>query len=654
MNTVQQTSLTEALGQSGLESIDYIIFFVYIVMLVSLGMFLSYSRSSKDANGYFLADNTLTWWAVGTSLIVANISAEQFIGTAGTGYVDGLSIAAYEIMSVVALILIGKFLLPIMMSRNVFTMPQFLRTRYNSGVGLSFSVLWIFLYVFINLTSVAWLGALAIEQIIGLQGLAIPIGSVAVSVRMLIIIFLFLIAGVYSIYGGMASVAWTDVMQFTFIVGGGLATAYFAVQAVAGDGGTFTEGFRKLCVFFDDYEYKHETYFHLIVPKSRNPQAYNSIPGIAAIVGGIWLTNLSYWGFNQYITQKGLAARSVREGQQGFIFAAFFKLIVPVIVLVPVICARYIKIYGDDSATLGSFINISDDAYPWLIRNFIPVGIKGLSVVALTAAVTSSLASILNSTATIFTMDIYQRYINRQASDKKLVNIGRLSAVVALCVAIFSAAPLLGSVDQAFQYIQEYSGFLYPGLTIVFGFGLLWKRASSMASIWVTILTVPLGVLFKLLFPEVSFVARIGHVFIVLVIVFITISLLSRKVQPSQTIYKKSRELMKKWGMIIGGVGGVSILAATIVTIGSYLVPEGATPDNNIILYLDDISFQSLFFFGFFCGACGLLLLSNARGKWQDPKALPINLALFHTTRGYAISSIIICLITLLLYVFLW
>ena len=650
MNT--QMSLTEALSQSGLESIDYVILFTYLIMLVSLGVFLSFNRETKNTNDYFLAGNTLTWWAVGASLIAANISAEQLIGMAGTAYADGIAIAAYEIMAAIALLLIGKFLLPIMMEQRIFTMPQFLRKRYNSGVGLAFSILWLFLYIFINLTTVAWLGALAIEQIMGLQGLIIEMGFFHISARIIIIIALFAIAGLYSIHGGMTSVAWTDVMQVVFIIGGGLATAYYALGAVAGDDGSISEGFQKLCNFAIDREYAKDAHFHLIIQESHNASAYDNVPGIAAIVGGLWLTNLCYWGFNQYITQKGLAAYSIHEAQKGFLFAGMLKILMPFIVLIPGICAFYITQYGDTN--LQDAIKVSDEAYPWFIKNFMPTGIKGLAFVALAAAVISSLASMLNSTSTIFTIDIYRKYINPEASDKKLVVMGRTSAILALIIALVSAAPLLGELDQAFQYIQEYSGFLYPGIAIVFGLGLLWKRASGTAAIWTTILTIPLGILFKFIFPNVPFQFRAGYVFMILLILFVTISLNSKKVIPSQSILKAAHDLMKRWGYIMGGVAIASVVAATIISCSMLLLPSDATPENNILAYLNDIGFQAFYFFGFLAGACALLCLSNARSPYQDPKALPINLALFSTTRGYTYGALSVCIVSLIIYIILW
>lgn len=655
MNT--QMSFTEALSQSGLESIDLVILLTYIVMLVSVGFFLSYNKESKNksASDYFLAGNTLTWWAVGTSLIAANISAEQFIGMAGTGYADGIAIAAYELMAAVVLIVVGKFLLPIMMERKIFTVPQFLRKRYTSEVGLAFSILWLILYVFVNLTSVAWLGALAIEQMLGLQGFNFSIMGFSISARMVIIFALFLLVGIYSIYGGMTSVAWADVVQATFIIGGGLATTYFALRAISGDENSFVVGCRNLHTFLLDSEYTKDTHFHLVIQESHNPQAFTNVPGIAAIVGAMWLNNLGYWGFNQYIIQKGLAARSIHEAQKGVMFAAFLKILIPLIVLIPGICAFYIMQNGASlNFQLQSTIQVSDDAYPWFIRNFIPTGIKGLAFAALTAAIISSLASMLNSTSTIFTFDIYRKYIKRDATDKTLVKTGRMSAIIALLLAVIAVKPLLVETDQAFQYIQEYSGFIYPGIIIVFGLGLLWKRASTTAAIWTAILTIPLGVLFKICLPDVPFLFRSGYVFMVLLIFFVTLSLVSRQSVPSHPNPPVYNDVLMKWGYALAAAAILSILAATTVTFGSTMLPPEANPDNNLIAYLDDIGFQAFYFFGFLIGACAIALLSDARSATADHKAIPIDLSLFSTTRGYTYATIIICTITLVLYILLW
>ena len=651
-------SISEALASSGFKTIDFVILVCYLILLVSLGLFLSRNKDGKEksANDYFLAGNTLTWWAVGASLIAANISAEQFIGMSGTGFRDGIAIAAYEVMAAITLVVIGKFLLPVMLDRKIFTIPQFLRERYNDGVGLAFSILWLFLYVFVNLTSVAWLGALAIEQILGLQGLAVSIFGFEISIRMLIILGLFIVAGVYSIYGGLASVAWTDVMQVTFLVGGGLITAYVALKEMGGIMGT--DAFGALGQVYHDMTtgaHAQDVHFHLVIQESHNASAFANVPGIAAVVGGVWLTNLGYWGFNQYIIQKGLAAKNVDEAKKGLIFAGFLKILIPFIVVLPGICAYYIMQDPTKFASmnLAGNINVADDAYPWLIRNFTPTGIKGLSFAALTAAIISSLASMFNSTSTLFTMDIYKKYINKNANDKQLVNTGRIVAVSALVIALVAVKPLLGGLDQAFQYIQEYSGFIYPGIITVFGLGLLWKRASSTAAVWTAILTIPMGVIFKVAFPDVAFQFRAGYIFIILVSFFILVSYLDKKYvsveQPSQADQQK----MMLWAKVLGSLGILFIVVALIVVgIGSTHAVED--PDNNFIDYLNDIGFQAFIFFGVLVGCNAVWLWSNAKDKVQDAKALPINLNLFSTTRGYTYGTIGIAAITFLLYAILW
>ena len=493
-------NVLDALKNNGFETIDYIVVLIYIVILVGMGIFLSRGKKGKDksSNEYFLAGNTLTWWAVGASLIAANISAEQFIGMSGSAFNSGIAMAAYELEAALALIIVGKFLLPLMIKKHIFTIPQFLSDRYNWGVGLAFSVFWLFLYVFINLTSVAWLGALAIKQILGLPSSMTTFCGMEMDMTlMVIILLLFLIAGIYSIYGGLASVAWTDVMQVTFLVGGGRITAYLALDFIAtelhingGALGALAQIFGELGTIESD---KH---FNLVVARNsvdypcingllngkdslivssyqcagdtitsltatigdsvhtftkeyiKTPadslsawassnslsghtfaakaDPYFDIPGIVVIVGALWLTNLGYWGFNQYIIQKGLAAKSLDEAKKGMVFAGFLKILIPFIVCIPGVCAFYIvnkhpELY-EQLIKGGEGITRSDDAYPFLIHHFTPTVVKGLAFAALAAAVISSLASMFNSTSTIFTMDIYKKFINKGASDKKLVS----------------------------------------------------------------------------------------------------------------------------------------------------------------------------------------------------------------------------------------
>ena len=632
------------MNASGFATIDYAIFGAYIVLLIFLGLFLSRNKKGqeKNANDYFLAGNTLTWWAVGASLIAANISAEQFIGMSGSGYKIGLCIAAYELMAAAALILVAKFLLPVMIERKIFTIPQFLRERYNNGVGLAFSIFWLFLYVFVNLTSVAWLGALAIEQILGIDP----------QFRMYIIIALFVIAGVYSIYGGLSAVAWTDVMQVVFLVGGGLITAYFALEAVSGEGHGAWEGFT---IIFDKLKsIPDDTHFNLIVDAAKSPDSFKDLPGIVVIVGGLWLTNLGYWGFNQYIIQKGLAAKSLREAKKGLIFAGFLKILIPFIVVLPGICAYVMFNYPeaipglqDGYFQISGEIKVSDEAYPWLIHNFTPVGIKGLSFAALAAAVISSLASMFNSTSTIFTMDIYKQYINKSASEKKLVNVGRITALASLIIAAIAVEPLLGGLDQAFQYIQEYSGFIYPGIVIVFGLGLLWKRATGKAAVWTSIATIPAGVFFKVVFPDMPFQFRMGYVFIVLAIIFIAITYSDKSARVVEQPIAEDRAKMMKWSRILGFFAAICLAVAVIE---KAMLMAGS----ELALHLDNIGFESFFFTAAILAVLSLFLYSNSNDKKEDVKALAIDLSLFKTDKGFAIGAGGICLILAILYTVFW
>ncbi len=645
----------QQIAASGFRTVDLVIVLVYLAVLISLGLFLGRNKKGhqKSASDYFLAGNSLTWWAVGASLIAANISAEQFIGMSGTSYADGIATAAYELMAAVTLVVIGKFLLPVMLKRKIFTIPQFLRERYTDGVGLAFSILWLFLYVFVNLTSVAWLGALAIEQILGLQGATLVVGSFSISMRMVIVLLLFIIAGIYSIYGGLASVAWTDVLQVFFLVGGGLVTAYFALRAV-GDGAGALAGLNNLFADLTSGEHLNDSHLHLVIQESHGASAFANVPGIAAVVGGVWLTNLGYWGFNQYIIQKGLAAKSVDEAQKGLVFAGFLKILIPFIVVLPGICAYYISLRPELLSGLQGSINVADDAYPWLVRNFTPTGVKGLTFAALSAAIISSLASMFNSTSTLFTMDIYKKYINKDASDKKLVRVGRLTSLAALVIAAVAVEPLLGSLDQAFQYIQEYSGFIYPGIIVVFGLGLLWKRASSRAAVWTAIITIPLGVLFKIFLGGVPFQLRAGYIFIILLVFFVLMSLVDKKFVAVELPEQKDRETMVKWARRMGFAGLFFVVLALVVIVWGALLPDSATPENNFVAYLNDIGFQAFIFFGVLVGGQAIWLYSDARDKKADPKALPVDLKLFHTSKSYNVWAAVICAIVAALYIILW
>ena len=649
--------ILEALKNNGFELADYLVFAAYIILLVGLGLFLSRGKKGeeKSSSDYFLAGNTLTWWAVGASLIAANISAEQFIGMSGSAFKSGIAIAAYELMAAATLIVVAKFLLPVMIKRKIFTIPQFLSERYNWGVGLAFSIFWLFLYVFINLTSVAWLGALAIKQILGLPDApAIILGMQMDMTILYIMLFLFIIAGVYSIYGGLASVAWTDVMQVTFLVGGGLVTAYAALDVISTK--------LELNGALDALSYimghlssiSGDTHFNLIVERNADlypvlegtanqpSDPFFDIPGITVIIGALWLTNLGYWGFNQYIIQKGLAAKSLAEAKKGMIFAAFLKILIPFIVCIPGVCAFYIVNYQPElMQTLTGSIERSDDAYPFLIRNFTPTVVKGLSFAALAAAVISSLASMFNSTSTIFTMDIYKKFINKTASERKLVSVGRLTSLASLILALIAVYPIMGGADQAFQVIQEYSGFVYPGIVVIFGLGLLWKRASGTAAVVTAIATFVFSIAFKFMMPGTPFLLRMGYVFMVLVVLFFTLSFLSKDTKKATPLDNHTVKAQLFWGNVMLVLAIICYVIGCITVFGD-------------IEAMKNLGFISVFFLGTFFLALWLYLRSNALDTVQDKKAVPIDLSLFTSDRGFTIGSIAVVLVLVVLYITLW
>ena len=619
---------------AGFTVIDYVIFAVYCVVIVFLGLWLSRTKKGeeKTSSDYFLAGRTLPWWAIGASLIAANISAEHFIGMSGSGFRLGMSIAAYEWMAAPVLILVAFFVLPVMLEKKVFTMPQLLRDRYSHGVSLAFSILWLFLYVFVNLTSVAYLGALAMNQIMG-----VPVLTG--------IILLMVFAGLYSITGGLKSVALTDVIQVVFLIGGGLITAYFALSHV-GTGNAW-EGLQT--VFGAVRETTGDMHLNMIIPDgsvatdSSTGQTFNifqDVPGLAVIFGAIWLTNIGYWGFNQYIIQKGLAAKNLKEAKKGLIFAAYLKILIPVIVVIPGITAYVLFNHPDlaDTVGLSGTIAKADDAYPWLLRNFAPVGVKGVAFAALVAAIVSSLASMLNSTSTIFTMDIYKNFMKKDASEKQLVNVGRLVALAALVIATIAAKPLLGGLDQAFQYIQEYSGLIYPGVVVVFGMAIFWKRATNRAALWAAIACLPIGVAMKFLMPETGFLLRMGYVFISLVVIAVTVSLLDKRKLAENNV--ETPESKRKMVRVSYGFFAVAIVCAILGLI--YSVP------------LKGLAFEAIFVMAALLAFVGLMLYTNGKAKLKAATAYEYDLGLFRVNGGLIAGAIGVVVILVALYAYFW
>ncbi len=497
---------------------DYIVFTVYGLLILFVGLWVSRGKKGekKTAEDYFLAGKSLPFWAIGASLIAANISAEQFIGMSGSGFAIGLAIASYEWMGAITLILVARYFLPIFIRQGLFTIPEFIEKRFNTNLKTILAVFWISLFIFVNLTSVLFLGAKALDTIMGTGD-----GSMIFP----LIIGLALFAAAYSIWGGLSAVAWTDVIQVVLLVIGGLITTLIALNRITPDGGIY-EGMNHLYRVAGDK-------FHMIL--SRDHPEYMNLPGIGVIIGGMWVANLYYFGFNQYIIQRALAAKSLREAQKGLAFAAFLKLLLPVLVVVPGIIAYVLFTQPEGTSVIGGVsdaftradgsINY-DVSYPWLVKTFIPTGLKGLVVAALTAAIVSSLASMLNSTATIFTMDIYKPFFAKAKEGNNLVGVGRISVLAALAIAVV-VAPALDTMPQMFQYIQEYTGVVSPGILAVFLMGLFWKKTNTRGAISGVLSSIPVALLLKFLPIQMPFLDQMLYTCIITIVVIMGVTLVT-------------------------------------------------------------------------------------------------------------------------------
>ncbi len=465
-----------------LSSTDLAIFTIYCFLILFAGLFVSRKKKgeTRNATDYFLAGRGLAWWAIGTSIIASNISAEQFIGMSGSGYAIGLAMATYEWIAALGLILVAKYFIPVFLEKKIFTMPQFLEERYDKRVKTVMALFWLAVFIFVNLTSILYLGALTIEKVMGVPLLYGVIG-------------LALFALIYSVYGGLKAVALTDVIQVVFLVAGGLFTTWIALDLLGGNQGAVA-GFESL------YHTARDK-FQLILDKSH--PGYKDLPGVSVIIGGLWVANLYYWGCNQYIIQRALAAKSVEEAQKGMLFAGVIKLFIPFLVVIPGIVAF----------AMNAPLDKADEAYPWLVSNLLPNGIKGITLAALTAAIVSSLASMMNSISTIFTMDIYRMYIRPEASQRKLVVTGRLASGLSLLVAVI-IAPLLTGLDQAFQYIQEFTGFVSPGALSIFLAGFFYRKATANGALLAALGSFVFSIGMKWMVPGLPWMDRMGIVFL--------------------------------------------------------------------------------------------------------------------------------------------
>jgi SSS family solute:Na+ symporter len=596
--------------------IDWLVFFIYASIIVFIGLWVSRTKKGeqKTAQDYFLASRSLPWWAIGSTLLAANISAEHFIAMSGSGYAIGLAIAAYEWIAAISLIFVAKFFLPVFIEKGIYTMPQFLSQRYDKRVSTIFAVFWILVYIFVNMTAVIYLGALAMERIIGIP---LVYGVIGFS----------FFSALYSLWGGMKAVAWTDVVNVSVLVIGGLVTTAFALNALS-DGNGVIAGFQQLLE-------KAPQKLHMIIEKGTLfapdgkgglKDAFSDLPGLAVVLGSMWLTNLSFWGFNQFIIQRGLAGKSLKEAQLGVVFAGYLKLLIPLLVVIP----------GITVFALGVKLGKSDEAYPWLIRNIIPVGVTGLSFAAIAAAAVSSISSIVNSTSTIFTIDIYKGFINKNATEKQMVRTGMIVAFTALVISTI-IAPKLRTLDQAYQYIQEYTGFIYPGEFLIFFCGLFWRKASSKAALWTALLTIPLGLLMKTFFPEMPFVLRIGYVFILLSFVMVGLSLLDKEHKTQNIIDELSgNKLLRLGAWLIA----FALLAGIIA--GFFVYP------------LRNLALEAVYVLVAGTVLVGLILIFNNKLKTMDSKGIFVHRGLFRTSMTFNIAAIGICGILAALYFFFW
>jgi len=524
-----------------LSALDIATFCIYCISLIGIAWWVSREKPGheKSSEDYFLAGKSLPWWAIGASLIAANISAEQFIGMSGSGYAIGIAIASYEWMSAITLIIVAKYFIPIFLEKGIYTMPQFLEDRYDKRVRIIMAVFWLGVYVFVNLTSVLYLGALAINTIAGVD-------------MFYGLIFLSVFSMSYSIYGGLKAVALTDIIQVVLLIFGGLMVTYLSLDQVSGGEGAIA-GFNQLLQAAPEK-------FDLIISDkfladgSLNPN-YLDLPGVSVLIGGLWVMNFSYWGFNQYITQRALAAKSLKEAQKGIAFAAYLKILMPLIVVVPGMAAY---ILAPDLAK-------PDQAYPEMMK-LVPAGLLGITFAALVAAIASSLSSMANSISTIFTMDLYKPIFNKEASEHKMVIIGRSVAFISMLIAVIIAEPLLGQLDQAFQYIQEFTGFFTPGIVAIFFLGFFWKKATAHSALVAAISSAVLSLTLKLVWPELPFMDRVGLVFIACMVLAVVVTLIENKGDQPNSISMNDMDFSTTTSFNLLTIGIILILTALYIS----------------------------------------------------------------------------------------
>lgn len=535
---------------NNLDALDYVVFFIYFITIAGYGYYIYHKKktTSNSAKDFFLAEGSLTWWAIGASLIASNISAEHFIGMSGSGFALGLAIASYEWMAAATLIIVAIFILPVYLKNKIFTMPQFLSKRYNDKVSTIMAVFWLLVYVFVNLTSIIYLGSLAISSI---SPISFEWCIVGLSIFSMVVTL-----------GGMKVIGYTDVIQVLVLIVGGLITTYLALSLLSNEYGYGGDIFKGLSVLRKEAP----DHFHMIFEPS--DKYYKELPGLSVLIGGMLINNLAYWGCNQYIVQRALGA-DLNTARKGILFAAFLKLLVPVIAVLPGIVMYVLHNKGMFHTEMSDAgVLKPDHAYPTLM-NLLPPGLKGVAFAALTAAIVASLAGKANSISTIFSLDIYKKYFNRTASDKKMVNVGRWAVVVSMTIAAI-VTPSLRSLDQAYQFIQEYVGFISPGVLAIFLLGFYWKRTTTAAAMTGALITIPLSTVLKFLpvwtngaFPDYPFLDRMAIDFVVIVLLMVVISLSQpKKVADGNAIEVDTSMFKISTSFAIGSILIMGILTA--------------------------------------------------------------------------------------------
>jgi solute:Na+ symporter, SSS family len=533
---------------------DYVVFLLYFLIVALYGYYVYQKKkaSATDSKEFFLAEGSLTWWAIGASLIASNISAEHFIGMSGSGFALGLAISTYEWMAAATLIIVAVVFIPLYLKNKIYTMPQFLLVRYDRRVSSIMAVFWLLVYIFVNLTSIIYLGAIAINAISGIRFELCVAGLIGFSLLVTL--------------GGMKVIAYTDVIQVIVLMVGGLITTYLALTLISENAGLGRNVFTGFSILHE----KATSHFHMIFDKSH--PYYKDLPGLSVLVGGMWINNLNYWGCNQYIVQRTLGA-DLKTARQGILFAAFLKLLIPIIAVLPGIAMFVLHQQGLFQLEMQNELGTlkPDHAYPTLM-NLLPAGLKGIAFAALTAAVVASLAGKANSISTIFSLDIFKKYFDKEANEQQIVQVGRWAVILAMIVAGL-VAPALGTLDQAYQFIQEYVGFISPGVLAIFLMGFFWKKTTSTAALVGTLLTIPVSTLLKVLpfwtsgaFPDYPFLDRMSITFVLIIVVMIAISLTSPQKQATSRLIKIDKKMFRvPAGFAFGCIVILGVLTALYI-----------------------------------------------------------------------------------------